>query len=164
MILNALGFQMCWLGLVLLGNSFVPFAIILLAIHLFFLSKGEYEVLLVITIVCIGSLVDTFLTLSHIFVFNSVLFVPAWLIVLWACFACTITHSLSFLRNWPVLQVVTGLFIAPLSYFAGNKFNVVEFSYSPLITFFMLGVIWSVLMLLFFRLEFLLIQENSDAI
>lgn len=164
MIINILGFQICWFGLVLFGNSFVPIAISLLVIHLIFLSKGENELLLVATIVCVGGLVDSLLALSAIFVFSSSLFIPLWLIVLWACFASTITHSLSFLKKWPLLQVVAGLFIAPLSYIAGNKLNVVEFSYSPLITYLMLGVIWSVLLLLFFRLEFLLIQENDDAI
>lgn len=162
MIVNMLGFNLAWFGLVYWGNVFVPVAVIMLVIHLFLLSNNKNEARLVLLITIIGVTVDSVLSFSHFFIFlDSGFITPLWLIVLWACFASTISHSLAFLSHSKILQVLVGFLIAPLSYIAGEKFNAVQFSYPLLETYFMLGFIWSVLFICIFFLKSLFINKES---
>ena len=101
----------------------------------------------------IGSLIDTLLHSAGILIFPNQYFIPFWLIILWAAFAATIAHSLQFLRHSTLLQALIGFIFPPLSYLAGASFSIVELGYSQLATYFILAMIWSVLMVVFFQLK-----------
>jgi hypothetical protein len=161
MILNLVGFQTCWFGLVYWGNSFTPVALLMLAAHLCFISNKRHELLLVFYVTIIGCCVDMLLALTGLFVFQYSPLIPFWLIVLWGCFSSTIAHSLQFLKSSTVLQIVVGASIAPLSYIAGFKFDAVDFTYSILTTYITLSFVWSILMVIFFKLESLFIRLEA---
>lgn len=165
MIINAIGFQICWLGLVYWGDVFIPIATLFLICHLMLISKKQHEVILIITILFMGSIVDYILAKLGLFIFLSSTGIPLWLMVLWACFAATIRHSLSFLKKSILLQVIIGGLIAPLSYIAGAKLNAVILPYSLLFTYLILSIFWAVLMVLFFQIEVLLsVKETKNVI
>ena len=53
---------------------------------------------------------------------------PFWIWALWAAFAMTLNHSLSFLQDRPWIAAMLGLVCGPLAYWAAaGTFNAVEF-------------------------------------
>lgn len=161
MILNIIGFNVTWFGLVLWGNSFIPIALLFLIIHIFFISKVNNELLLIASITIVGILCDTFLQSFQLFTFENNHHIPFWLMTLWACFAATICHSLEVLSSSKLYQVVVGGLFAPLSYLAGYRLNVIDFSQSILVTYVVLSVVWAGLFLLFFYLKAKFTQEEG---
>jgi len=153
MLINILGFNLSWFGLVYWGNDFIPFALILLVAHLFFQSNNAKELILILLISAIGICVDSLLQQLAVFIFPEYSHIPFWLMMLWASFAATICHSLRFLASSKVLQFFLGGLISPLSYIAGHKFMVVEFGYSLPITYLILALIWGGLFILFYYVK-----------
>jgi len=165
MLVNMLGFNFAWFGLVYWGNIFIPIALLMLAIHLLLLSDNKNEAKLVLLITVIGVSIDSLLNYSNFFIFMGAGYTPFWLIVLWACFASTVSHSLSFLKNSKLLQVSVGFLIAPLSYIvAGEKFNAVDFSYPLVETYLILGVIWGLLFVVMFLLKSLILIKSREGL
>jgi hypothetical protein len=163
MIFNLISFNISWLGLVLLGNSFIPLTLLWLGLHFYFCKQRLAELKLVISIIVIGILVDSLLVLAGVFIFANIPLVPLWLIALWASFAATIGYSLNFLNSSKVLQFSVGCLFAPLSYLAGASLSVVELGHSALVTYLILAPIWGMLFLLFFFLKSkVYVQEYDD--
>jgi hypothetical protein len=162
MLINVIGFNLSWFGLIYWGNNFIPFAFALLIAHLFFQSKNHKELLLILIISIIGISVDSLLQQLNVFIFLDSSHIPFWLIMLWASFAATICHSLRFLESSKLLQLVVGGLISPMSYIAGYKFMAVDFGYSMLITYSILALIWGGLFLLFFYLKSKIIKVEIN--
>jgi hypothetical protein len=153
MLFNFIGFNISWFGLVLLGNSFIPFSLLWIGIHLYLCKQSLAEFKLIISVVFIGTMVDSVLLFFDVLLFNQQLIIPFWLITLWAVFAATITHSLHFLANSKILQFTIGYIFPPLSYIGGASLSAVELGHGVLVSYFILASIWSVLMVLFFTLK-----------
>lgn len=153
MLINLIGFNVSWFGLVYWGNNFIPIAFLLLLSHLFFQSKNYKELLLILVVSVIGISIDSLLQQIRFFIFLESSHIPFWLMMLWACFAATICHSLNFLASSKILQLAVGGLISPLSYLAGYKFMVVDFGYSILITYAVLALVWGGLFILFYCLK-----------
>ena len=162
MLINIIGFNLSWFGLVYWGNNFIPFAFALLIAHLFFQSKNHKELLLILIISVIGISVDSLLQQLNVFVFFNPSHIPLWLAMLWASFAATICHSLRFLESSKLLQLAVGGLVSPLSYIAGYKFMAVDFGYSILITYLILALIWGGLFVLFFYLKSKIIKVEIN--
>jgi len=153
MLINLIGFNVSWFGLVYWGNNFIPVAFLLLLAHLFFQSKNYKELFLILVVSIIGISVDSLLQQLTFFIFFEPSHIPFWLMMLWASFAATICHSLNFLASSKMLQLVVGGLISPLSYIAGYKFMVVDFGYSMFITYIFLALVWGGLFILFYCLK-----------
>ncbi|XQW83389.1 DUF2878 domain-containing protein [Thalassotalea piscium] len=160
MLLNIIGFYISWFGLVLLGNSFIPIALLLLCIHLYYLSDVSDETLLILCITFIGIVVDSLLQLFNVFSFSGS-HIPFWLMVLWASFAATISHSLKVLASSRRFQFLVGGIVAPLSYLAGYKLKVIDFNQSLFVTYIVLGIIWANLFVLFFYLQSIIYKKDK---
>ncbi|TEW55266.1 DUF2878 domain-containing protein [Psychromonas sp. RZ22] len=161
MLVNIVGFNFVWFGLIYWGNIFIPIALVMLAIHLFCISDVNNELFLIISIMSVGIIVDSLLQFNRIFIFPHSTHIPFWLMTLWACFAATICHSLAFLARFKFLQITAGSIMAPLSYFAGERLNAVVFGYPFISTYILLGLIWTCLFLFFFYLKSILIIEET---
>jgi len=153
MLLNMLGFNIAWIGLITQGNYFIPIAALMLFLHFKYCATCQWEVKLVALITLIGISVDSILHFVNVFIFESYLMIPAWLILLWICFATTICHSLAFLSSHRTWQVLLGLFIVPLSYRSGEILGAVQFGGAYITTHLILGVIWGGLLPLCFSLK-----------
>lgn len=164
MLINIIGFNLSWFGLVLLGNDFIPVTLCWLIYHVYQISRNKStqtqsslnlswraELSLIVLVTVTGILVDSALTLSGVFQFPDNQIIPLWLVMLWASFAATIAHSLQFLAKSKKLQLLIGFVFPPFSYLAGASFLSVELPYGPYITYFVLAPIWSILMLLFYQ-------------
>ncbi|MCI2285842.1 DUF2878 domain-containing protein [Colwellia sp. MSW7] len=119
MLLNIVGFNIAWFGLVLIGDRFIPVVLLLLGLHLFYCKKRRAEFKLIVIVTFIGTMVDSTLFFFDVFLFNEYRFIPFWLIMLWAAFAATIAHSLKFLAGSKVIQFYVGYIFPPLSYLVG---------------------------------------------
>lgn len=153
MLFNIIGFNISWFGLVLLGNSFIPLALLFIGLQLYYANHTLVELKLVVSIIIIGSLIDSILMLLGVYIFNEQLIIPFWLITLWGCFASTISHSLQFLSHSKLLQFIVGCIFPPLSYIAGFSLSAVKFGYNVMTTYLVLAILWGGLMLLFFFLK-----------
>ncbi len=161
-MINLIGFNVSWFGLVYWGNAFIPISLSLLLIHLYYFGHKKHELRLVLLITLLGVLVDSLLQYFTVFVFEHNTHIPLWLITLWACFAATICHSLNFLSRHKALQLLVGGLLAPLSYIAGYKLNVVNFTFSISMTYLILSIVWAVLFICFYAIkDTLVIKEVS---
>ena len=153
MLFNLLGFNLSWLGLIFFGNAFIPFTLFWLGLHLYWCKQIKPEAKLILVIVLIGTLVDTTLHSAKVLIFPQDHFIPLWLIALWASFAATIAHSLQLLKSSALLQALVGFVFPPLSYIGGASLSSVELGYSHFKTYLILALIWSFLMVVFFKIK-----------
>lgn len=159
-MINLIGFNVSWFGLVYWGNAFIPISLSLLLIHLYFYGRKNHELRLVLIITLLGVFVDSLLQYFTVFVFENNTHIPLWLITLWACFAATICHSLNFLSRHKALQLLVGGLLAPLSYIAGYKLNAVDFTLPISMTYLILSFIWAVLFICFYALKDTLVNKE----
>lgn len=159
---NLIGFNVCWLGLVIYGNDFIVVAFAWLVAHFYFTKQRFQEMLVVLSVTVLGSLVDSFLSFQGVFIFQpESLIIPWWLLILWLCFSATLNHSLKFLTKYTYLPLVVGAIFPPLSYLAGAKLGAVSLGYSQIQSFILLSVIWCGLLMVFVQLQKYLAQEIS---
>ena len=78
---------------------------------------------------------------------------PLWIIALWAGFALTINHSLQFLKNHPVLPIISGTIGGPMSYYAGVRFGAVEYLAGTMLVSACLAIGWSISILILVRVS-----------
>lgn len=159
-MINLIGFNVSWFGLVYWGNAFIPISLSLLLIHLYFYGRKNHELRLVLIITLLGVFVDSLLQYFTVFVFENNTHIPLWLITLWACFAATICHSLNFLSRHKALQLLVGGLLAPLSYIAGYKLNAVDFTLPISMTYLILSFIWAVMFICFYALKDTLVNKE----
>jgi len=158
-VTNLILFNLAWLGLVLLGNVFIPVAMCWLAIHVYQQKERKKEILILLCVASIGITVDSLLTQVGVFTFDEPTLIPFWLITLWFCFAATINHSMHFLSKHRGLQVFFGM-LAPVSYLAGERFDKVEMPLGLLPTFVALAILWMVLMLFFYAVRKRIVEQE----
>jgi len=150
MWLNLLGFNIVWLGLVILGNSFIPVALTWLLWHIYRCSERMIELTLIGMIAITGILIDSLLIYFDVLSFQDHPLIPLWLVMLWLCFAATIRHSLMFLSDSKWLQLLVGAIFPPAAYISGAHLVNISFGYSLPVTFTILALIWATLFLLIF--------------
>jgi hypothetical protein len=148
-MVNLIAFNLTWLGLILLGDIFIPMAATFLILHLYY-QAGKNELSLILVVAVIGTLLDSTLAYSDVFIFPDTQYIPFWLVTLWCCFAATIRHSLSFLASSKILQFLIGGIFAPLSYLAGANFSVVYLTPSLGFSYLLLACLWGPLMVVIF--------------
>ncbi len=149
-LINFLLFQIIWAISVFGKNDWIPVTLLLLALHFMLSPSQKKDLFTVLFVGAIGVLVDSALTGFKVFVFPHDFLIPAWLVVLWAAFALTLNHSFDWLtRSRSILQAVLGGVGGAFSYWMGYQFGAVDFSFSEVITCFILLLTWSILFPLF---------------
>ena len=146
------------------NKAVVPALIILIIMCLYHPKKKEaWKSFFRITFV--GVALDSVLSLSGVFVFETLFFlipIPLWLILLWCAFAMTLPYGYSFISKYPIaLQAVIGG-LASFSYLIGRNLDSVDYGFSVLGTQSFLVFIWGLLIPLYFILE--IRRENTDVI
>lgn len=161
MWLNIIGFNIVWFGLVMLGASFIPVALIWLAVHLYFNKQWVDELSFILKVSVIGIVIDSTLFALGFFQIPGASHIPFWLIVLWPCFAATLSHSLFFLASSRWLQWLVGTIFPALSYVAGVQLSEMNFAYPLWLSYLILALIWGPLMLLFFYVQSKVFNKES---
>lgn len=161
MLWNLISFNVAWFGLVLVGNLFIPLALLLLGAQLWISDTDKSDIVLIVLVATVGVTLDFILVNVGVFTFPDTENIPYWLITLWVCFASTIRQSLAFLARSRWLQFLLGAFVAPLSYLAGAKAGVVYLSPSIAESYVLLAGLWGPLMLVIFALSRWIKLEDS---
>jgi len=93
---NAVLFQVGWLACVLGGDSlWLLLALAVLVIHLGWISSWAEEGRLILSVVLVGTAVDSLLRVAGVFEFQDLSpLIPLWLMLLWALLATTLRHCL----------------------------------------------------------------------
>ena len=100
---NAALFQLGWFACVIGGNSlWLLVALAVLVIHLLWISRWADEGRLILSVVLLGTAVDSSLRWLGVFEFSeSAPLIPLWLMLLWALLATTLRHCLAWsARPW----------------------------------------------------------------
>lgn len=144
---NALLFQIGWLACVLGGNSlWLLLALAVLVIHLRWISSWAEEGRLILSVVIVGTAVDSVLRGLNVFEFQDLSpLIPLWLMLLWALLATTLRHCLAWsARPWWLASML-GAVGGGLSYYAGGRLAGVQFPYGEIPTLIGIGLLWALL-------------------
>ena len=158
-VANFVWFQGIWWLVILFQNKAVLPVVGLLLVWIAISPKRTEDIKLMATLFLLGTVVDALLTLSGLFIFTEtetlVSFwpIPIWLSLLWAAFAGTVYHSLTFFDGRMAMAAIAGAVFAPLSYIAGAKFGAVELGTSMLFSYIFIALVWSVIFPLCFYLS-----------
>lgn len=144
-IANAVLFQLGWLACVLGGNSlWLLLALAALVIHLRWISSWAAEGRLILSVVIVGTAVDSVLRYLDVFRFaDASPLIPLWLMLLWALLATTLRHCLAWsARPWWLASGL-GAVGGALSYYAGGRLAGVQFPYGDIPTLILIGLLWA---------------------
>ena len=140
-------FQAVWFLAVAYTDQAIYLLLFSLCLHFLVSPTRLSDLLNLLAITLIGSLGDYLLTYLGIFTFTAQHFIPLWLILLWAHFAVTLNHGLSWLERLPVYaRIVFGAIFGTLSYYVGYKMGAVTLHSDLLLSLFSLSVIWASLL------------------
>jgi hypothetical protein len=144
LLLNIIGFQLCWIACVIGGNLWASLCVSLFMFwHWCQLKTGELW--LIITITLVGTLFDSLLLNLDLLTFPSYEgpLIPLWLILLWTAFSATLYHSMAWLLKKPLLAATLGAVAAPWSYYAGSLFDAVQLTSPALL---LIASAWALLL------------------
>jgi hypothetical protein len=143
-IVNAVAFQLCWFACVLGGSLWAAGAVALFLMwHSQIVKTHEWRFIIAGTVA--GFSIDSlWYSLGFIqFPNYNLAVIPAWLMLLWLAFNCTLQHSLLTLFQRPWLIALLSAIAAPFSYYAGSVMGAIELSPFGLIA---VGLGWGILM------------------
>jgi hypothetical protein len=148
-LLNVALFQAGWLACVLgaaAGRAWLgPIVVALvLVVHLVALHHGD-EARLVGWSALMGAVADSLLAASGLVGYAAhpgpSFLAPVWIVAMWANFAITLGHSLSWLAGRPLMAALVGLAGGPLAYAAGARLGAIDVSSGGLVA---LALVWAV--------------------
>ncbi|MBR9882948.1 DUF2878 domain-containing protein [Marinobacterium lacunae] len=166
-VVNLIGFQLCWWLAVLWQQQSVPWLMLLLCAHVLLHSDRLTELRLILATALLGYLVDTLLVLGGVFHFTpTAVLPPLWLALLWCCFAATLRQSLKPLAPHPYLAALLGGIAGSGSYLLGARLGAVELGYSTTTSLLVLMPIWALLLpaLLRYSQQFDRTQRATEAL
>ena len=169
--INLILFQFSW-WVCVLGTAYDlsyigPLCMLLfLTLHLFYLNPNCQEAKFIVYVLLIGTLVDTCLAstglMSYEGIYNDSIrnLAPLWITAMWAGFAATINHSMSWLNNRPISGFLLGGVFGPLSYLTGSKFDIIHIHTSIFNISVILAIIWGISILVIFKLNSIITRNG----
>ena len=153
-VINYVAFYLIWVGCfyaALHGLSFVAACSVAfyLVIHLLFVSAYPWhELLLILSLILLGSINDMVVTLSGLltYVDASSLGISWWMVGIWGCFGSTYWHAFSWLESRPFLSSILGALAVPFCYLWGVEAHVATFQVSPKVALVLIGILWAILL------------------
>ncbi len=157
LLLNAAGFQLLWWCCILLGNSALPLAALLLILHLLLHPQPQAELRVVTLTAAIGMGLDALLGHAGLYRFADqslipLLQLPWWLLLLWLGFGACLRQSLAWLGPRPLLAAVSGGVAGGASYWAAARLGAVEFPMGNALTTLLIASLWLALLPLLLHL------------
>ena len=145
--INLIWFQAIWFVAVVYTVQAISVLILSLCVHFLMSPTRKADILTLLGITLIGSLGDFLLTFWGVFIFPDTLYSPVWLILLWAHFALTLNHAMSWLSKLPTYAcILFGAVFGTLSYYAGSQLGAVTLHNNLLFSLFSMSVIWGSLL------------------
>lgn len=152
---NLVGYQLVWFGVVILAARGQPWlsvglAATFAAAQWLVSTRQASDVRLLACAVACGVVLDGSLAASGLLEYASpqpAMLAPAWILALWAAFAMTLNHSMTFLRGRPLLAAAFGTVGGPLAYLGASRgFDAVAFPDPPIPALLGLALGWGIAM------------------
>jgi len=150
---NAVAFQACWFGVVLLASANKPLlatavGLATAALHLHLSQDRTREFSVMIATVLVGFIVEAILLglgfVSYAF-HKPILFLPpAWLVALWLAFGTLPNTSLEWLKRQPALAAFLGALAGSISYYAAERLHAVTLAEPLWVTYTVISGLWAV--------------------
>ena len=154
-LLNVVFFQVLWLASVGgAGRGYwwlgLPVLAVFLVYHFSVSTCRRADAQLLIVSVVLGFIADSVLLQFGLLRFEQPVpwlsFAPVWIVTLWAGFALTLNHSMSFFQTRPVWAVLFGFFGGPLAYyFAANVWKAAVLTAPSLHVYGALALVWAIM-------------------
>ena len=142
-LVNAIWFQLAWICAVVLHQPYLLMGLI--TFHIWMVREQRLkELVAVCACSMIGIATDQVLTVMGVYDFTSV-FIPAWLALLWVCFASTLGFSMAFFQSHVWFASLFGAIGGGLSYLAGHKLGAVGFPLGVTNTILIVATVWALL-------------------
>jgi hypothetical protein len=172
-LLNVVLFQALWLITVAgAGRGYwwagLPMLAVFVTLHFGFLTPWRRaDAILLLASVMLGGVCDSVLAMADVLRFEQPIpspsFAPVWILVLWAGFALTLNHSMSFFQRKPWYAALFGLIGGPLAYaVAAHVWKAVQFGQANWIVYSALAIVWAVMTPLLLEIGFTL-RTNAAA-
>jgi len=136
-VVNIVLFQIGWFACVLTAASNQPsvgaiISLFIIVMHLFIFKQYQQEIRIIVIAMIIGLLWDSLIVAAGWITYTSGMLndylAPYWIVLMWALFATTLNHSLSWMKEKLLLAAVFGAVAGPLAYYAGMKLGAVDFT------------------------------------
>ena len=157
-LINFILFQSIWFILILAAahESFYGLVIgfLLILVQYWHGKLMVPDLKLILTSTMIGFAHDTSLNYFKFIQYNidfNAYYSPVWIIELWISFALTLNHSLAWLGNKKLLQMIFGLIGGPLAYIAGEKLGAIYMINT--MTLYVLALSWACITPLLFQFK-----------
>ena len=134
---NFILFQAGWFSCVIAGANQgyawigVAVVILIVAVHLARANNSGKELMLIVTTMLLGTVLDSVLILAGLLSFDNGIIIsglaPYWLIAMWALFATTLNVSMKWLKHKYLIAAVFGALGGPIAYYAGHRLGAVGF-------------------------------------
>jgi len=110
----------------------VAFAVVLMLLHLWRVSRPLEEIKLLVTVVVIGGTWDSALVFFGVLAYPSGTVIqglaPVWILALWALFAAQFNTTYRWLKTRPKIAALLGAIAGPLSFRAGAALGALSFA------------------------------------
>ena len=143
-IVNASLYNIGWLACVYGGNEIaIVTGLVIFTVHFLWIKNHPYEWLIILSIMCLGILVDSIWFYTGIIQnHDQSLLIPLWLIVLWAIFATTLNNCLQWFQQHLGMVAVIGAVVGPLFYWLGAGISDVKIAEPLVQSLIMIGIAW----------------------
>jgi len=148
--LNFILFQSLWISCILGAANHVIWPAVLiissmLGVFLFPAFRHKKDILFLSVCIIMGFILDSLLAYLQLIDYNYDYGLnqtaPFWILFLWAGFALTLNHSMSWLLKKPKLGTLFILIGAPLSYYSAEKLMAIKIN-ETIITLCLISVLW----------------------
>ena len=152
---NIILFQIAWWGIVLSASYSLPALSLLVAgsyllVHFRFLGEFKTDGRIIAISGLLGLTTDFMCQYLGLFRLEGHWFLskglpPEWLIYLWLCFPTTLNLSLAFLQDRLHWAVLAGAIFGPLTYYAGEAFDLLKFGEPKVTSIIVFALVWAIL-------------------
>ena len=154
-LLTIVGFKIVWLNCILgeiyINSLFGLYSgIIFLIIFILFIDNKLIAIKVISFFSISGYIFDSLLSYFNFYSVDAqinIFFLPIWFLVLWPSFCCLLVEVLAFLKKKFFISTFLGLFVGPLTYYAGISTNLAVSS--GIISFLLISFYWSLMMFVY---------------
>tara|TARA_B110000116_G_C16673058_1_gene507134 strand:+ start:462 stop:989 length:528 start_codon:yes stop_codon:yes gene_type:complete len=155
-IFNIVGFKITWISCVMGEVYFgswlgLVIGLIYLFIYFFYEKNKFLSLKIVIFFSLIGYLFDSIMSYFGLYrIENSsyFLYLPIWFLVLWPAFSTLFVNTFVFLQYKPMLSIIIGALLGPISYYVGVTLGLVNIE-NYYVTFLPISIFWALLMFIY---------------
>ena len=125
-------------------------ALVLMAVHLSLANSRKTELTLMVSACLLGIVVDTSHQAFGVLTFKAdpawPLWLPLWIVIIWAQFATLFHYGLYWLSGRYLLSALFGFIGGPFAYWGGVRLGAAQFNADPIFSIVSLALVWALVL------------------